>query len=469
MGRILASFVMPHPPIIVPEVGNGEEVAIAKTARSMDECAQRIAELRPDDIIIITPHGPVFRDAMALYYESSISGHLGSFRAPQVKISYDIDKPLTMAIADAASRYDITCALLDGRAMMRYGIDDSMDHGALVPLYFIEKRYHAPHLVHITYGFLSYEEIYAFGKAVQQAVEESDKNVVIIASGDLSHKLTPDSPNGYTPLGKEFDEKLLDLLSKSDVEGIVRMDKRFIEEAAECGMRSIIAMLGALDGYEFSANVLSHEGPFGVGYGVVAVEVGNRSKGRELLDSVKAKHFADMKHIRDGEDPYVALARQTVETYIRQGKVIKPGKDLPDEMFTKKAGVFVSIHKNGELRGCIGTISPVYENVASEIIHNAISASTRDPRFEPIEENELDVLEYSVDVLNPAEPVDSIEELDPKRYGVIVRRGYRSGLLLPDLEGVDTPQQQLSIALQKAGIRPDEPYTIERFTVERHK
>jgi AmmeMemoRadiSam system protein A len=304
---------------------------------------------------------------------------------------------------------------------------------------------------------------------VQQAVEESDKNVVIIASGDLSHKLTPDSPNGYTPLGKEFDEKLLDLLSKSDVEGIVRMDKRFIEEAAECGMRSIIAMLGALDGYEFSANVLSHEGPFGVGYGVVAVEAGNRSKGRELLDSIKAKHFADMKRIRDGEDPYVALARQTVETYIRQGKVIKPGKDLPDEMFTKKAGVFVSIHKNGELRGCIGTISPVYENVASEIIHNAISASTRDPRFEPIEENELDVLEYSVDVLNPAEPVDSIEELDPKRYGVIVRRGYRSGLLLPDLEGVDTPQQQLSIALQKAGIRPDEPYTIERFTVERHK
>jgi AmmeMemoRadiSam system protein A len=165
----------------------------------------------------------------------------------------------------------------------------------------------------------------------------------------------------------------------------------------------------------------------------------------------------------------VALARQTVETYIRQGKVIKPGNDLPEEMFAKKAGVFVSVHKNGELRGCIGTINPVYENVASEIIHNAISAGTRDPRFEPIGEDELGALEYSVDVLNPPEPVESIEELDPKRYGVIVRRGYRSGLLLPDLEGVDTPRQQLSIALQKAGISPDEPYTIERFTVERHK
>jgi len=469
MGKILGTFVMPHPPIIVPEVGRGEEVEIRNTAHAMDECAKRISALKPDDVIIITPHGPVFRDAMALYYESIIAGDLGTFRAPQVKLSYSIDRGLTMAIAEEAARNGIQCVLLDGRTMARYGIDNSLDHGALVPLYFVEKRYHIPQLVHITYGFLSYEEIYIFGKAMQLAIEDGDKDVVIIASGDLSHKLTPNSPNGYTPRGKEFDERLLDFLAKSDVEAVLGMNKQLIEEAAECGMRSIVAMLGALDGYEFHAEILSHEGPFGVGYGVVAIKPGNKSRNREFLNKLLDKRFSTMKRIRDNEDPYVALARQAVETYIREGKIIKPSNDLPQEMFNKKAGAFVSIHKNGELRGCIGTISPVYDNVASEIVHNAISASTRDPRFMPIEEDELDDLEYSVDILNPPEPVNSIDELDPKRYGVIVRRGYRSGVLLPDLDGINTPEQQISIALQKAGIRPSEPYTIERFTVERHK
>lgn len=468
MGRILAAFIMPHPPIIVPEVGRGQEKAVAQTIESMDKCAQRIAELQPDDIIIITPHGPVFRDAMALYYEDRISGDMGDFRAPQVSLLYDIDKPMVMGIADAAAQRDVATVLLDSRQMRRYGIRPMMDHGALVPLYFVDKRYHAPHLVHITYGFLSYDEIYAFGKAIQRAVEDSPKDVVIIASGDLSHRLTPDAPNGYNPRGLEFDQKLLELVRAGDVEGIMNMDKALVEAAGECGMRSIIAMLGVLDGYEFSADVLSHEGPFGVGYGVASIDVGRPSPSRELLDKIKEQRFIAMKQIREREDPYVALARQTVEAYIRDGKIIKPRSDLPSEMLNSRAGAFVSIHKNGQLRGCIGTISPVYENIAQEIIHNAISASTRDPRFEPVDESELDQLEYSVDVLAQPEPITSMDQLDPKRYGVIVRRGHRSGLLLPDLDGVDTPEQQVVIALQKAGIRPDEPYTMERFTVVRH-
>lgn len=137
-------------------------------------------------------------------------------------------------------------------------------------------------------------------------------------------------------------------------------------------------------------------------------------------------------------------------------------------MLNKRAGIFVSIKKDGELRGCIGTIEATKNNIAEEIISNAIKAGTQDPRFFPVEEDELDKLVYSVDVIKEPEEINSINELDVYRYGVIVKKDYKSGLLLPNLEGVDTPEQQVKIALQKAGISPTEAYTMYRFEVERH-
>jgi AmmeMemoRadiSam system protein A len=167
------------------------------------------------------------------------------------------------------------------------------------------------------------------------------------------------------------------------------------------------------------------------------------------------------------EHALVKLARRTIERYVRDGVVIEPPKVLSDEL-ARRAGTFVSLHRGGELRGCIGTIEPVCANVAAEIIANAISAATRDPRFPPLRPDELADLDISVDVLTEPEPVSSLEELDPKRYGVIVQKGSRRGLLLPNLEGVETAQQQVTIALRKAWIDPDEPYHIYRFEVIRY-
>ena len=164
----------------------------------------------------------------------------------------------------------------------------------------------------------------------------------------------------------------------------------------------------------------------------------------------------------------VSLAKATIEKYVTEKKKIKP-EGVPEEFIQSRAGVFVSLKKHGELRGCIGTISPVAASVAEEVIRNAISASTQDPRFSPVEPSELAEITYSVDVLGPAERVRDIAELDPKRYGVIVSCGMRRGLLLPDLEGVDTVEHQLSIAMMKAGISPGEEITVERFEVIRYK
>jgi AmmeMemoRadiSam system protein A len=166
--------------------------------------------------------------------------------------------------------------------------------------------------------------------------------------------------------------------------------------------------------------------------------------------------------------PVVKLAKETIEKYIRDGQTISPSGELSPEM-SQKAGVFVSIKKRGELRGCIGTYSPTAENVASEIIQNAISAATKDPRFSPVNPSELTDLEYSVDVLSPPEKVTSPEDLDPQKYGVIVKKGNLRGLLLPDLEGVDTVHEQLRIAALKAGLPTPEGAEIYRFEVRRYR
>lgn len=171
---------------------------------------------------------------------------------------------------------------------------------------------------------------------------------------------------------------------------------------------------------------------------------------------------------RAKEDAYVQLARETIEEYVRTGRKMEIPENLPGEMYTSRAGVFVSVKKEGRLRGCIGTIQAVQASVAEEIIENAVSASAKDPRFSPIEPKELDKLSISVDVLGDTEAIDSPKQLDVKRYGVIVTKGYRRGLLLPNLSGVDTVEEQIAIAKQKAGIGAEEEVRLERFEVIRH-
>jgi AmmeMemoRadiSam system protein A len=167
------------------------------------------------------------------------------------------------------------------------------------------------------------------------------------------------------------------------------------------------------------------------------------------------------------ESAYVGLARETIENYVKQGKIITPPLGLPEEMINQKAGIFVSLKKFGDLRGCIGTFMPTQENIAREIIKNAISAAVDDPRFSPMNASELEDLSISVDVLTAPEEIKDISQLDPKKYGVIVSSGYKKGLLLPDLEGVDTAEYQIDIAKRKAGIYPGEKVKLYRFEVKR--
>lgn len=444
MGKLLNGYIMPHPPVIVPEIGGGRERQARATIEAMKRAAKEISADNPTTIILSTPHAPCFRDYVYIADSETLEGDFAAFGSPEVSFSFKNNQELAHLIIEKANHRGIQAGGLDKNQKQQYGISEQLDHGALVPLCFIKKELENFRLICISTPFMSFTELYDFGKCIQQAVEESDEQVVYVASGDLSHRLTPDAPSGYTPKGLEYDESLVDKVRRGDIKGILETDEELLEKAGECGTRSIIMMFGALGKLELKPEVYSYEGPFGVGYMIAKISV-------------------------SGGSEYVKLAKETLETFVRSGEKIDIPEWIPQYFKNNRAGVFVSLKKNGMLRGCIGTIGPVRDNIAEEIICNAISAGTQDPRFPEVSADELKTLVYSVDVLGSPEKVNSMNELDVNKYGVIVTSGYRRGLLLPDLEGVDTPEQQVGIALQKAGINPTDDYEMERFEVIRYR
>ncbi len=450
MKGIVSAGFFPHPPIVVPEVGGREAGKVAATAAAMDELSKRLKESGAKLMAVISPHGPAFRDAIAILGTETLSGSLARFGAPQVNFRLENDLEAVRAIVSTAKAAGLETLVLGGKNAKKYGVRPELDHGALVPLYFLARAGVSLPLVHLTFSFWPPERLYAFGIALARALDLLGKPVAMVASGDLSHRVTHDAPGGYSSAGKEFDDLLVRLVGEPDVDAILNLDPELVEEAGECGYRSLLILLGALDGRRIRPEVLSYEAPFGVGYLVADLSpidvTGNRQE--------------------EEESEHVKLARQALEEFVRTGRVI--GVPAGTSLAGKKAGVFVSLKSGGRLRGCIGTIEPVQENLAEEIIENAISAGCYDPRFRPVTAEELPELVYSVDVLSEPEEVSGPEELDPARYGVIVQSGQRRGLLLPALEGVNTAADQLAIALQKAGIGPGENYRIFRFTVERY-
>ena len=460
---VLAAFMVPHPPMIVPEVGRGSEEQIRETTAAYERIAAETAALCPDTIIITSPHTVMYADYFHISPGKRAKGSFSDFRAPQVKFTEEYDEALADEISAAAAMEGLPAGTLGER-------DNRLDHGTMVPLYFIRKHYKGGKIVRIGLSGLPLTDHYRLGELIRASADKLGRRAVIIASGDLSHKLQSYGPYGYAEEGPQYDARIMDVMGRAAFGELLDFDETFCEKAAECGHRSFVIMAGAFDGLAVKAETLSHQDVTGVGYGIVTFYPEGPDENRHFL----AAHLAEMEkklaEARDRSDEYVKLARRSLEHYVRERRMINVPVSIPgaEEMLTKRAGAFVSIHKHGKLRGCIGTIAPVQSSLAKEIIENAVSAAVHDPRFDPITPDELQWLEINVDVLGEPEAIDSPDELDVKKYGVIVSSGFKRGLLLPDLDGVDTVEQQISIAKQKAGIGKWESVKLQRFEVVRH-
>lgn len=461
---IRAAYMVPHPPLIVPAVGRGGEKEITETAKSYERVAQEIAKIAPDTIVVISPHAVMYADYFHISPGGSASGDFGRFGASDVKFNEEYDEEFSGLLADKLWDDSFPGGFQGER-------DKELDHGTMVPLYFIRKYYSGGKIIRIGLSGLPLADHYKLGIYIKKVAEELGRDVVVVASGDLSHKLKDYGPYGFDPMGPVYDEKIMQAASKADFEGMLNFDEDLLDKVAECGHRSFCIMAGSFDGVDVKSEVLSHQDITGVGYGICIFEPGEKNEERCFL-KVMAERIKGTE-----SSAYVRLARAAIEKFVKTRKWLKYPKDLPVELINDlpeeasndRAGCFVSVHKNGMLRGCIGTISPIQDSIAEEIISNAISAVSRDPRFEMVREDELELLEINVDILGKPENIDGPEELDVKRYGVIVSCGSKKGLLLPDLEGIDTVSEQIEIAMRKGGISPSDNYRLQRFEVVRYK
>ena len=431
-------------PVVAGQFYPGSATQLRATIESMvDEQAEKV-----DVVGLVLPHagyvysGPVvgavlskvkFKDTFVILCPNHTgSGKLysimseGSWKTPLGEV--EVDSELAKRIL-SGSRY-----LEEDEAAHAY------EHAIEVQLPFLQYFRSDVKIVPIVLAQGNAQTYRQIGHEIASAMKELNREAVIIASSDMTHYESQES-------AKAKDSQAIQAMLELNVDELLKRVSRF--DITMCG-------------YGPAASMLTAARELGAGHGEL---VTYRTSGDSIGDYSSVVGYAGILVLP--MSPIARLARETVEKYVTEGKVPEI-EELTPEM-KERAGVFVSIHKRGALRGCIGTFEPQRSNVAEEILSNAISAAMRDPRFSPIGAGELADLEYSVDVLTHPVPVEDKEKLDPKKHGVIVECGYRKGLLLPDLEGVDTVEQQIDICCQKAGIAPGEPTELYSFEVKRYK
>ncbi|MDR1947384.1 MAG: AmmeMemoRadiSam system protein A [Desulfovibrio sp.] len=474
--------LMPHPPVLVHEVGKGREREASRTLEGMERLRAALTDINtaqaPDVLLVLSPHQPHVPGALFINVAPAMRGSLARFGAPEVKVALRGSEAALGELTTALKAGDIPCA---GGDMP----DITQDHGAVVPLHFILPTFpegKVPPVLLAGPSGLSLDHALALGDVLRALPGE--RRWALLAGGDLSHRLKSDGPYGFDPAGPLFDAAVVEAVKLGDPVPLLKLGPEKIAAAGECGLRSVLTLLRFT---RAPLKLFSYEGPFGVGYCNALwanrdlparglTPDGPRLAGKprisvRVLPSVSPARTAPSAP--KGGHPYPRLARAAIAALLggRPAPNAADAKALApqQELWTPRKGCFVSIkNRDGSLRGCIGTFLPVKDGLAAEITANAASAATRDPRFPPMRPEELPGVRISVDVLSEPELVRPGMKLNPKVYGVIVVKGGRRGLLLPDLEGVDSVERQLAVAAQKGGILDPKGAEIYRFTVDRY-
>lgn len=376
------SALMPHPPVLISEVGRGRENEAIKTLNGIKNLTANLK--KPNVLLVLSPHQPYAHGALFVNTANSYHGSFALFGVPNVKINAFSSSEAVRTLCDYLAKSDIATYAKPFENLTE-------DQGSMVPLYFLKQAWgELPEIIIASTIGLTPEKAFAMGQALSNF--QNDKTWALLASGDLSHRLTQDAPAGYEPkCAPKFETAIEEALKNNSPKPVYELDERIIERAGECGLRSVMAMLGLSSGKEIK--IFSHEWPFGVGYCTALCELSQR------------------------QPAPVQLARETVKRLLENSPLPDNGNEIiASPMWQEHKSCFVSIKtRDGELRGCIGTLSPVQESLDREIIANAVSASTRDPRFPPMTKDELSNVIFSVDVLSESEPIESTTQLNPKK------------------------------------------------------
>ncbi len=443
------AVLMPHAPVLIPALAGNRYSDVAATIAAMRQVARDVIHAQPDAVIVISPHGPRHKGSFGVWDGAQLQGDLGRFGAPDVAVSLPNDVALATTIAERAE--------LAGTSAWFIG-PHRLDHGAIVPLCFlVEAGWNGPVVV-LSLATAGLAADFAVGEAIAAAANRLGRRVAVIASGDMSHCLSPMAPGGYDSRAARFDEGFIRHLRQGDVPGAVDADPALLSAAGEDVIDSTAVAGAAVHWSGTGHRVLSYEAPFGVGYGVAI-----------LYEAPEGTQVDCARSAGDGIPAEFALLPEIARRSLAAAFAGSP--EQPPEgtgCLAEQKAVFVTLRMaNGQLRGCMGTVEPNHPNVLAETWAMARAAAFDDRRFAPLSANELETLRIEVSILHPPEPVGSPGELDPARYGVIVRaRNGRSGLILPGVAEASSVESQLALARRKGGIAPQEEVELERFEVD---
>jgi len=446
---VVCAVLMPHAPILVPGVGGERGRAAAASCRAMRTAARCVVDHHPETVVLISPHSPRQPQAFGVWSDDPLQGSFAQFDAPQVAVSLPLDQPVAQAIATEALARDLETWAIHHR---------DLDHGALVPLWFLaEAGWNGPTVI-LALNYPGDDGLTTLGETIAAVAQALPRRMAIVASGDMSHRLTANAPCGFHPQAHQFDETFINLIRAGDYRKVGNIAPGLRELAAEDVVDSTLVAAAAVNWQNTGHQVLNYEGPFGVGYG-------------EAILFADKTHFPGTANAKSPETKNNGsglpdLARRSVMAVLN-GNSESPPPPV-GEYLNNRQGVFVTLfQRDGQLRGCIGTFAPTCPNIVVETWRNARLAALQDTRFSPVTADEMAGLRFEVSVLHSLEEVLSEEELDPRRYGVIVSTSDgRRGLLLPGIKDIKTTEEQLLIARKKGWIAPEEPITIQRFEVD---
>ena len=458
---LIASYIVPHTLSVVKELSKGQERYFEKTIKAYEAIADEIASLAPDTIVIASPHAESYSDFFQIADGETVTGSFKEYGAPQVKFRFHYDDELRNEITRVAASKKFPAGYEGSE-------DPKLDHGTMVPLYFIRRKYSSFKLVRLGLSGLSFYDHYKMGQYIAMAAKNLNKKVVFIASGDMSHCLSEDSLYGYRDEGKKYENLLNIDLKNGNFGNLLRMDHLLITKAKECGHRAFSLLAGTLDRKISEPICLSHEVVFGVGYGVYSFKVKGEDPSRAYGDLYASKVALDIKAKLEKCDDYVKLAYLTLDQFLN--KTAAKEVSISTDFGKKKEGVVVSIYKFGTLRADFGSIVPLEKNVPEEIIQASVKAAKKDTFFDPIEPSELPYLDIVVDEIKNLEPISSEKDLDPNKYGVLLKtKNGKLGFALPFIPGVESVEKQIRIAKRDFDIKPNEKVILFRFTIVRHK
>ena len=443
-GSVAIAVLMPHPPIIIPSIGKERLPDVDSSVRAMRELSREIMAAQPETVVLISPHTPRQPLAFPVWAQERVRGTFAAFGAPQEKVDLPVDLEFIRSLTNAAPRAGAGIHAMRG---------DALDHGALVPLWFLhEAGWRGPTVI-LGLNWPGAGGLRALGQGIAAAAKDTERRIALVASGDMSHRLIPGAPAGFEPTAKEFDRTFVDILRRKAYRDVDRIDPALQNRAAEDVVDPTVVALSAVDWSSDGGRVLSYEGPFGVGYTVAKLYAAD----------------ADGSHAPATGAELPRVARRSVESAVGLCAAQPPAP--ASDYLRQRAGVFVTIRtRHGALRGCVGSLQqPQCVNIVEETWRNGQLAAFSDSRFQPVEALELHNLRFEVSVLHSFEPIITPAELDPARFGIIVEaQGGRHATLLPGIAGIDTRERQFAAVCEKGGINPKEQLRMIRYQVDKY-